>query len=255
MITKKQNTLRIKMKNKNQFIIYALSLFLLIGTTSAQQENKPLNYKVREHIEAGAQPPVLFLLHGYGGNKSQFKDAMKVIDRRFLIVSINAPYGNFFRLSNWWYEFAISNGDTTSNQIQVEYSISRLLATMDAIQNKYKFDNERIYIGGYSQGAILSYKLALLYPEKFSGAVVHSARLPVKYSIKTSTAPYEGLDMLIIHGKNDAVLTTKWATQGVNLFKRLGADVEYYEGDFGHERTEKSILQMSRWLKERIDEN
>ena len=59
---------------------------------------------------------------------------------------------------------------------------------------------------------------------------------------------------MIIHGKNDGVLTTKWANQGVNLFSRLGSDVDYFEGDFGHERTEESILHMSRWLKERIDE-
>ena len=124
---------------------------------------------------------------------------------------------------------------------------------MGVIKQKYNYDPDKIYIGGYSQGAIVAYKLALLYPEKFAGIVIHSARLPVEYSIKSPSDIYQNLDMLIIHGNHDSVLTSKWATQGVKLFKRLGAEVEYYGGNFGHERTEDSISQMSRWLNERID--
>ena len=242
------------MKNKIKAIIHLLVLFCIFGTTVAQQNNRPLKYKTRKSDGSEPQPPVLFLMHGYGGNKKQFDKAMKIIDDRFLIVSLNAPSGKFLRLTNWWYEFSISNGDTSSNQEQIDHSVDRILFTMNDIKEKYNYDLGRVYIGGYSQGAIMAYKLALLYPETFAGVVIHSARLPVKYSPRSPSTLYENMDMLIIHGKNDGVLTTKWANKGVNLFVRLGSDVDYFEGDFGHERTEESILQMSRWLKEKIDE-
>jgi phospholipase/carboxylesterase len=74
-------------------------------------------------------------------------------------------------------------------------------------------------IGGFSQGAIMSYKLALLYPNKFEGIFIHSARLPVEYSVKESFNLYKNLNILIIHGSEDSGLSTKWAYQGKALFK------------------------------------
>ena len=52
-----------------------------------------------------------------------------------------------------------------------------------------------------------------------SGLIVHSALLPVEYSIIKLPDYYENLNVLIIHGSEDNTLTTKWALQGKMLFK------------------------------------
>ena len=90
--------------------------------------------------------------------------------------------------------------DEELNRIdKIVKSVQERLETMNDIKEKYNYDLGRVYIGGYSQGAIMAYKLALLYPDTFSGVVIHSARLPVKYSPKSPSTLYENMDMLIIH--------------------------------------------------------
>jgi len=221
-------------------------IFLLLFTLPLFSQEK-LNYSINFTEKTKSQVPVLFLLHGYGGNEKQFDKLIEKFNNKVLIVSLRAPF-SFMAIKNRWYEYSISNGDTLSNQTQISESTNRIMQTIDHIKNTYNIDETKIFIGGFSQGAIMSYKLALLYPQKFSGIIIHSARLPVEFSIIKSSKHYQNLNVLIIHGKKDKGLTTKWALQGKRLFEKLGSNTEYFEPDIGHEMTNETINKISEWL-------
>ena len=191
--------------------------------------------------------PALFLMHGYGGNEKQFNQLIETYNDKFLIVSMRAPF-SFMVFKNRWYEYSISDGDTLSNQAQITESTKRIIQTIEHIKNKHAIDEKRIFIGGFSQGAIMSYKLALLYPQKFSGFIAHSARLPVEYSTIKSANHYNHLNVLIIHGSKDKGLTTKWALEAKRLFEKLGSNIEYFEIPIGHEMTTETIDKIAEWL-------
>ena len=151
------------------------------------------------------------------------------------------------------YEYSISDGDTLSNQAQIDVSTNRIIKTIEHIKGKYNIDEKKIFIGGFSQGAIISYKLALLYPSKFEGIFIHSARLPVEYSVKEPSL-YKNLNILIIHGSEDSGLSTKWAYQGKALFEKLGANTEYYEAKIGHKMNKDTYGKIKQWLFALVDE-
>ena len=144
---------------------------------------EPLKYSIHFPEITQSNMPVLFLMHGYGNNEKQFNRLIEELNNKYLIVSMRAPF-NFMVIKNRWYEYSISDGDTLSNQAQIDMSTKRIIKTIEHIEEEYNIDEKKIFIGGFSQGAIMSYKLALLYPKKFGGIIIHSARLPVEYSVK-----------------------------------------------------------------------
>ena len=196
--------------------------------------------------------PVLFLMHGYGNNEKQFNRLVEELNNKYLIVSMRAPF-NFMVIKNRWYEYSISDGDTLSNQAQIDMSTKRIIKTIEHIEEEYNIDEKKIFIGGFSQGAIMSYKLALLYPNKFGGIIIHSARLPVEYSVKELNL-YKNLNILIIHGSEDSGLSTKWAYQGKALFEKLGANTDYYEAKIGHKMNKETYGKIKQWLFTLVDE-
>tara|TARA_B000000475_G_scaffold37512_1_gene27940 strand:+ start:98 stop:787 length:690 start_codon:yes stop_codon:yes gene_type:complete len=213
---------------------------------------KPLKYSISLPEINQSNMPVLFLMHGYGSNEKQFNELIEVLDNKYLIVSMRAPF-KFMVVTNRWYEYGISDGDTLSNQAQIDVSTNRIIKTIEHIKGKYNIDEKKIFIGGFSQGAIISYKLALLYPSKFEGIFIHSARLPVEYSVKEPSL-YKNLNILIIHGSEDSGLSTKWAYQGKALFEKLGAKTDYYEAKIGHEMNEITYSKIKQWLFSLVDE-
>ena len=213
---------------------------------------KPLKYSISLPEINQSNMPVLFLMHGYGSNEKQFNELIEVLGNKYLIVSMRAPF-KFMVVTNRWYEYGISDGDTLSNQAQIDVSTNRIIKTIEHIKGKYNINEKKIFIGGFSQGAIMSYKLALLYPNKFGGIIIHSARLPVEYSVKELNL-YKNLNILIIHGSEDSGLSTKWAYQGKALFEKLGANTDYYEAKIGHKMNKETYGKIKQWLFTLVDE-
>ena len=226
-----------------------LWLILFIVPLFAQE---PLKYSIHFPEINQSNMPVLFLMHGYGNNEKQFNRLIEELNNKYLIVSMRAPF-NFMVIKNRWYEYSISDGDTLSNQTQIDLSTKRIIKTIEQIKEEYNIDEKKIFIGGFSQGAIMSYKLALLYPKKFGGIIIHSARLPVEYSIKELNL-YKNLNILIIHGSEDSGLSTKWAYQGKALFEKLGANTDYYEAKIGHKMNKETYGKIKQWLFTLVDE-
>ena len=228
--------------NRLWLILFVVPLF----------SQEPLKYSIHFPEITQSNMPVLFLMHGYGNNEKQFNRLIEELNTKYLIVSMRAPF-NFMVIKNRWYEYSISDGDTLSNQAQIDMSTKRIIKTIEHIEEEYNIDEKKIFIGGFSQGAIMSYKLALLYPNKFGGIIIHSARLPVEYSVKELNL-YKNLNILIIHGSEDSGLSTKWAYQGKALFEKLGANTDYYEAKIGHKMNKETYRKIKQWLFTLVDE-
>ena len=79
---------------------------------------KPLKYSISLPEINQSNMPVLFLMHGYGSNEKQFNELIEVLGNKYLIVSMRAPF-KFMVITNRWFEYSISDGDTLSNQAQI----------------------------------------------------------------------------------------------------------------------------------------
>ena len=53
---------------------------------------------------------------------------------------------------------------------------------------------------------------------------------------------------MIVHGKKDRVLSTKWSLQGKKLFEDINVATEYLEIDAGHSMNSASIEKIIEWI-------
>jgi phospholipase/carboxylesterase len=234
-------------------------LFILICLTHivcAQKTAKevPLIYKVREpKVAMQQQPPMLLLLHGYGSNADDLFSLAAGIDERFLVISVQGSYklaeGSFA-----WYSLDFNKNPYTSNNEEAEKSRVALGEFISAMLQRYKADPKKVYLLGFSQGAMMSLSCALTMPQKVAGAVVLSGKL--REEIKPLVAPEEqlkSLNIYIAHGKKDVRVPFREAEKanayltgkGINTtFKILPNDA--------HQISQECYDDFRKWLAEKI---
>jgi phospholipase/carboxylesterase len=199
------------------------------------------------------QPPLLVLLHGYGSNEADLFGLAPYVDPRFLIVSARAPY-TLTHGSYAWFEIGWTATGITIDARQAD--ASRKLATefIGAAARAYGADPARVYLCGFSQGAILSSSVALTTPELVAGAVLMSGRVPDE--LRPLIAPADrlaGKPFLVTHGTRDQVLPIQNGRASRAILERLPVDLTYKEYPMAHEVSMDSLNDVTSWLSARLD--
>ena len=223
-------------------------IVFLFGFWSCK-ETPLLTYEIQLSDNNSEDTPLIILMHGYGGNAKSYSQKGN-FNTGISVIYLDAPY-SMVPLSgkNKWYDFKIENGDTTSNQIQIKESVQLILNTIKKVIKEKEIKSKHVFIGGHSQGGIISYKIALTYPEFFKGFIISSGRLPVEYEVKNNLTNYQNKKVLIIHGKNDNILELKYSSAGKNLMEKLGMETQYIMTDGGHSQVPDFYEIVENWLK------
>jgi phospholipase/carboxylesterase len=102
---------------------------------------------------------------------------------------------------------------------------------------------------GFSQGAILSYAIALSYPQKIKQIVALSGYL----NVDTMTENFEKNDfsklrIFASHGWQDQVIPVEWARKTPALLESFGIDCTYKEYAVGHGVAPQNFFDFKAWL-------
>ncbi|MBV9278717.1 MAG: alpha/beta fold hydrolase, partial [Chloroflexi bacterium] len=127
---------------------------------------------------AGDGPhPGLLLLHGRGADENDLLPFGAQLDPRLTVVTARAPFrfpwGGFA-----WYGLD-PRGVGYPEQQALERSLQLLREFRDQIVEADDIDPRRLYLGGFSMGAVMAGTLALLEPERVAGAMALSGYLPL----------------------------------------------------------------------------
>lgn len=199
------------------------------------------------------RPPLIVLLHGYGSNEADLFGLAPYLDPRFLIVSARAPY-TLMHGSYAWFEINWVASGITIDAKQAEHSRKLVSEFIGASIEAYGADPARVYLCGFSQGAILSATVALTTPEIAAGAVLMSGRVPDE--IKPLIAPAARLahkPFLVVHGLNDTVLPIQNGRASRAILEKLPIDLTYREYPMAHEVSAESLGDVTGWLTARLD--
>ena len=193
--------------------------------------------------------PVIIMLHGYGSNENDLFSFAGELPEEYLIVSAKAPlamqpYGNA------WYEinFDASQNKFTNDEQAIE-SRELIVKFIDEVVENYHADPEQVILLGFSQGAILSYAVALSYPEKINKVValsgyIHSAIFKQGYE----NNDFSKLKIYGSHGSVDQVIPVEWARKNKPFLENLGIDYKYSEFPVGHGVNPQNCMEFKNWL-------
>ena len=233
---------------------FALALLLLSGMAHADlpvRTDLPLRYIEKTARETTGKPLVIFM-HGYGSSELDLYALYTGLPADYTYLSVRAPItlapGRF-----QWFRQTSDERDYNGETADLAQSTRTLGSFIDQAANKYRPPAGKIYLVGFSQGAMMSYELALRSPGKVGGIAALSGKiLPVLRNELKATQGFGELAVFIGHGTADQRIPLAGAIQADEFLKQHGlqAVMRTYPG-LPHSISPQEIADVKGWLLER----
>lgn len=180
-----------------------------------------------ERPAAGEPLGTLVLLHGRGAGEHDLFPLLDAIDpeRRLRGLTPGGPL-SLPPGGRHWYRLA---GIPTPDPDTFWPSFHALSELLDSLQTP-------LVLGGFSQGAVMSYALGLgRGPEKRPAALLPlSGFMPRVDGLELDLGDLAGFPVAIQHGSLDPVISVEWSREARDALTAAGADVVYHEASFQH---------------------
>ncbi|MBU3924769.1 MAG: prolyl oligopeptidase family serine peptidase [Patescibacteria group bacterium] len=196
-------------------------------------------------IDMNKEHSLLIGLHGFEGNA---KDYIK-------FWQSDADKNGFLAAALQAYPKTYPSGSTVESYPWLEISDFTKAALAD-IKKKYKIDDNKIFLTGYSAGGSSAYIVALDSGIKFKGVVAIDGYLPLEAGILDKLSKARDVNFYVVHGANNEA-----ADEAVNQEKILlqyGAKMEFkILPGLGHEYPAAEHENIVKWMNgleiEKID--
>ena len=212
-----------------------------------------LEHLIRPSSVQQGKPAVLFMFHGYGSNEEDLFSFAPELPKELCIVSVRAPYP-MEPFGNAWYaiNFDADQGKWSDDE-QAKDSREKIVSFVDEACSTYGLDSERVTLLGFSQGTILSYSVALSYPEKIKNVIALSGYINesiLKENFKDKD--HSSLKIYASHGQVDQVIPPEWAQRAPEFLKNLGIEHVYEEFPVGHGVSPQNFYAFNKWLTDKF---
>ena len=213
----------------------------------------PLKYEIRHPKVASKNPPVLLLLHGYGSNEMDLFSFAYSLPDELLIVSAQGPYEYSYGV-NAWYEISFNEEDEKyTNLKQAHDSLKKVDQFIDYLTLKYHANPQKVFVLGFSQGAVLSYALSFLNPNKIQHIIALSGYIDT-HLLPENEVDFNSLktDYYVSHGTVDQVIPIDWARKTPIFLEKHQLKHSYTEYPVGHTVAPQNFASFKEWILERL---
>ena len=197
--------------------------------------------------------PLLIMCHGYGSDENDLFSFASELPEELYIISLRAPY-KMQPSGNAWYaiNFDEDQGKWSDDEQAIE-SRDKIAQFIDYACGKYPVNKNNITLLGFSQGTILSYAVALTYPEKIKNVIALSGYINPKIIPEDfSRKAYSNLSFYCSHGSVDQVIPVDWARKAPKFLNALNIENIYSEFPVGHGVAPQNFYELKDWLKKRL---
>jgi len=195
-----------------------------------------------ERPVAGEAEGALILLHGRGADETQLADLFDVLDpeRRLIGLAPRAPHEQG-RGSRWY--------DVERAGVPEQESFLSSCELVSEWLDGLGLAPERIVLGGFSQGAAMSYALGLGAGRKRPGAVIAiSGYIPAVAGWDLDFRPPLP-SFAVGHGLYDEVIPVELARAARTRLEAAGAELLYREWPLGHALDTSFLNETAAWLR------
>ena len=211
-----------------------------------------LVYQIREPKIKADKNPLLLLLHGYGSNEADLFSFAEELPDEYYVVSARAPYDLQYGSYAWYAINFDADQNKFSDHDQAVISRDLVLNFIDELIANYPIDASNVTLIGFSQGSILSYSIALSYPEKVQKVAAMSGYLNldiIKENYQNND--FSNLKIFASHGTVDQVIPVDWARKSPAILESLGIKTTYKEYPIGHGVSPQNFYGLKNWLLEK----
>lgn len=218
-----------------------------------EKKNLTLHHLIKEPTVKNEKAPLLIMLHGYGSDAQDLFSFAGELPEDLFIVSAQAPF-KLPPYGNAWYAIHFNNiQGKFSDEVQAVESREMIVKFIDEVIANYPVDPQNVTLLGFSQGTILSYAVALSYPEKIKNVVALSGYVNediIKSDYKSND--FAHLSVYGSHGSQDQVIPVSWARKAPQLLQDLNIEHTFSEFPVGHGVAPANLMEIKSWVKEHI---
>ena len=192
--------------------------------------------------EAAGEPEgALVLFHGRGADEHDLVPLLDVLDpeRRFVGITPRGPLSLPPGGAHWYAVREIGYPDP-----------STFLPTYELVGKWLDgVGYDRLVLGGFSQGGVMTYSLGLGRGRPRPAALtVFSSFIPTVEGFELDLSP--PLPPIAIgHGTLDPVIGVEWGRQAREVLEAAGAEVLYRETPMYHQIDPDFVLEVAGWLQ------
>lgn len=195
---------------RSRTALLALWSLLVLVVSAGAQTTVNLNFnfggKSRNaviYVPSGInKPPVVFFVHGYGGNGSGFAKDTK--------GNTTAEREKFIAV------YPSAAGGSWSMQDAADYPF--LLAILDTVDKRYKVDRNRVYCTGFSQGGFIANGVGYKHANIFAAVAPTSGHMP---SFSTAAPLPRPVPTLTTFGTNEGMADVASFMKDINIWLKL----------------------------------
>ena len=205
-----------------------------------------LAYLERAPREPSPNPPLVVLLHGRGAEAKTIFSIEGLLDPRFHVLAITAPYPSAIGGREWFPPKEIAADKEIDDVERFDEPEKLLTKEIQLHLERLKAASAPLFLWGFSQGAAMSLILGLRGKIAPRGVIPMSGFLPspiVRWHMWSHTSRY-----LLVHGDNDEVISAESSQKTLRFLQPKGIDGQYYEYHGRHKMSLDSIAYINEWI-------
>lgn len=193
------------------------------------------------------------MFHGYGSDEEDLFSFAPELPKELCIISVRAPY----RMQPYGYMWYAINFEAEqgkwNDEDQAVLSRDKIKQFIGEACAAYGLDEGNVSLLGFSQGTILSYAVALSYPDKVSNVIALSGYINENILLEGyKEKDFGKLDIYASHGSVDQVIPVSWAQNAPKILQGLGIEHVYEEFPVGHGVAPQNFHSFKTWLQDKI---
>ena len=185
---------------------------------------------------------ILVLMHGWMGDENSMWVLVRNLSPEIAILSPRGPFpvpeGGYS-----WREIKPGTWGNASVE-DLEPAAEALLAFVDEWADSAGVEGNQFDLMGFSQGAAMSYTLALLYPQRVRRLAALSGFIPEGGEALLTRQRLSGKPVFVSHGRQDDLIPVEQARKAVTQLEKADAMVTYCESDAGHKVGKDCLKEM-----------
>ena len=172
---------------------------------------------------------VMLLLHGHLGSEKSMWIFTNRLPDSYIYIAPRAPVKTGEDQYSW-HEIS----PKWPGLDHYENLAGQLLDRVTLWCNENNVECDSLDVVGFSQGAVMAYALAFLYPAKIGKIAALASFIPTKWKTEIDSNNLKNKSFFIAHGTEDQIIPIEKAANAAAWLKENGADVTFCKADIGH---------------------
>lgn len=210
----------------------------------------PIQHLVRP--ASGSPRGALVLIHGRGADARDLYPLLDILDpeRRLVGLCPRGPLALPPGGSHWYVVQRVGYPDPAT----FFPTYARLTEWLDGIEAEHGLAIDTTIVGGFSQGAVMTYATSLGSNRPQPAALLcFSGFIPQVGGFEVDLSDRAGLPIALGHGTQDPVIGVEFGRAAKKKLEAAGADLVYRESPMGHSIDPGFLKTLGPWVGEVVD--